>query len=566
MRDLLRLVGIAILVFAVVGFAMIYSRDSAFRYGVAAFLDGTGGAIRRGFSDLTGLGSSDNGPQLATTTLRIVRPSQTSWIGLTGFPDQTEVHFTVPRVGGYVDGRLDLRFDVQLAEGGDGRLSVAVNGERRSENVLDMGHNIHQISIPLTNADLLASKVVVELAARGTTNNGQLCPTGAVNSGSAINLLPESAMVLTTLQDVNDPQTALIAVPDPLLLYLGRDSNSQAIAMWAAQHLTRAGVATILVDDPLTPGRIIVSDKASAPEAVELDLGGNFVLNGLAGLRRAIEFHRADALVPAQLSDWPVTVTGLTTETMVRNFRGAKQWTIPYKIADLPGGLTPTRFELALRTSMLAEGDEWIVQVSLNGNLLQTVRLPGNVPDIGLAVELPLELQGLTNSLAVGLVDASPNQSVCGTLPDAQAQLLPTSRLTALGVQPTEGWHYLIGQLATAPVVVPGNYGLLNVNQATRIAAMLSQFMPAGVNAAFEAEGPAMMLTALSKNQLAQLLRAKKEADTAPERHDWLVTATGETGTNSLRLIDLQTQDEPTFLNQMESASVAILVQSHSSQ
>src|SRR5690554_7480825 len=155
MRDLLRLVGIAILVFAVVGFAMIYSRDSAFRYGVAAFLDGTGGAIRRGFSDLTGLGDSDNGPQLATTTLRIVRPSQTSWIGLTGFPDQTEVHFTVPRVGGYVDGRLDLRFDVQLAEGGDGRLSVAVNGERRSENVLDMGHNIHQISIPLTNADLL---------------------------------------------------------------------------------------------------------------------------------------------------------------------------------------------------------------------------------------------------------------------------------------------------------------------------------------------------------------------------------------------------------------------------
>src|SRR5690606_9639739 len=130
----LRLLGIAILVFAIVGFAMIYSRDSAFRYGVASFLSGTSGAVSRGFSDLTGLGQGDE-PRLTNTILHVARPMRTRWVGLSGFPDQTAVHFSVPQIGGYVDGRLELRFDVQLAQGGDGLLSIAVNGERRSEIV-----------------------------------------------------------------------------------------------------------------------------------------------------------------------------------------------------------------------------------------------------------------------------------------------------------------------------------------------------------------------------------------------------------------------------------------------
>ena len=562
MRDLLRLLGIAILVFAIVGFAMIYSRDSAFRYGVAAFFSGTVGAISRGFSDLTGLGRGADGPDLETTTLRIVRPSQTSWMGLTGFPDQTDVHFSVPQVGGYVDGRLDLRFDVQLAQGGDGLLSIAVNGERRSEIVLDTGHNAYDVSVPLTHADLLADRVVVELAARGTTNSGQICPSDASNSGSAVSLLPESAMVLTTLQEANDPQTALIAAPDPLLLYLGADKESQAIALWAAQHMARAGVPSTLVDDPLTPGRVVVTDLVSAPEAVDLDVGGNIVLNGSAGLRRAIEFHRADALAPAMLSDWPVTVAELTTETMARAFRGSKRWTIPYQIADLPGGLTPTSFELALRTSLLAADNEWIVRVSLNGNLLQTVRLPGNVPDIRLPVQLPVELQGLANSILVELIDTSPNQGVCRAAPDAQAQLLPASSLTAFGAQPAEGWGALVRQLASAAFVVPGNHGLLNANQATRVAATLAQFLPAGANVAFESDAPSMTLTVMDKNQLAAVLQQRQLTDAGSGQRLWVITSRGGSATDSLGLHDLQAQDQAALLDQMHSTSMAILVQS----
>ena len=565
MRDVLRLLAIAVLVFAIVGFAMIYSRDSAFRYGVSSFLSGTGGAVSRSFSDLTGLGRSNGEAALEPTSLRIVRPNQTSWVGLAGFPDQTSVHFSVPQLGGYLEGRLDLRFDVQLAQGGDGLLSIAVNGERRSEIVLNTGHNAYDVEIPLTLTDLLSDRVVVELAARGTTNSGQICPTDSANSGSAVSLLPESALVLTTLQEANDPETSLIAAPDPLQLYLGRDTHSQAVTIWAAQRLRRLGVPALIVDDAVAPGRIVVRDVVDAVEAVELDSSGTISLNGMVGLDRAVDFHRADPFTPAVTSHWPVSVEGLTSETMARNFRGSKRWTIPYDIADLPGGLTPTRFDLALRTSLLADGEEWIVRVSLNGNLLSTQRFDGTNPDIKLAVDLPHTMQRLSNALLVELIDTSPNESICRAAPDAQAQLLPESRLIATGEQPTEGWGALVRELADAPFVVPGNHGRLSVNQATRVAAALEQFLPAEANVAFTADGPAMTLTVVTRDQLEEVLQARQQSS-APEQRLWAVTAANMATTDTLGLTDLTTQDPAALLAQMRPTSMAILVQSAPAQ
>ncbi len=562
MRDLLRLLGVAILVFAIVGFAMIYSRDSAFRYGVAAFVSGTGGAISRGFVDLTGFGSDGTAPRLETTTLRIGRARPTRWVGLTGFGDQAAVRFSVPLVGGFVDGQLELRFDAQLAQGSTGLLSIAVNGRPRSEIVLDAGHNAYDVDIALTQSDLLADSVLVELASRGTTSNGQMCPSEAANAGIAVSLLPESAIVLTTLQAQRDPQTALIAAADPLRVYLGESPHDQIIAIWGAQHMARAGVSAILVDDAVTPGRIMITDETAATDAVELDAGGNIVLNGALGLRRAIEFRRAES--PDLIDGWPVPVAGLTTDITARSFNGTKSWTIPYPIADLPGGLTPTRFELALRTSPLADGNEWIVRVSLNGNLLEAVRLPGNEPDISLAVDLPLALQGLDNSIAVELVDTSPVQGPCRTAPDAQAQLMPQSRLVASASQPTTGWGELVRRLATAPSVTPGNQSRLNASQATRLAAGLAQFLPVEANVTFQPEAPPMTLTAVSKNKLAAMLQ--KPDMIGSEQETWILTSRGGTAADSLVLHDLQTLDPAMVLDQMHSTSLAVVVQSPSAQ
>lgn len=561
MRDLLRLVGIAILVFAVVGFAMIYSRDSAFRYGVAAFLSGSSGAITRGFSDLTGIGRDDAGPQLETTVLRMARAHQSSWVGLIGFGDETTVHFPVPAIGGFVDGRLDLLFDVQLAQGGNGLLSVAVNGERRSEIVLDSGHNSYELSLPLSASDLLADRVELVLASQGSTNSGQICATRSDNAGSVVSLQPESKIVLTSLQDVNDPQTALLAAEEPLQIYLGTDPEEQMVAIWAAQHMARAGVSTILVEDAQTPGRVIVTEDDSAPNAVVLDYGGNIVLNGTPGLRRAIEIRRTDQ--PDLISDWPISVASLTLDTKARNFTGSKRWSIPYRIANLPGGLTPTGFELALRASLLAEGYEWVVRVSLNDNLLHSARLPGNVPDIVLPVDLPTDLQGLENTIVVELVDTSPGQGACQEPPRAQAQLLPNGRLLASGAQPTDGWRALVRQLAAAPFVTPGNQGRIHATQATRLAAGLAQFLPVAANVTFTPESPPMTLTAVTRDELAQII--KERANDASSPQAWIVTSRGGTAAESLVLHELH-NDPAAVLAHTDPTSMAILVQSPAAQ
>lgn len=556
MRDLLRLLGIAILVFLLVGFAMIYSRDSGFRYGVSSFLSGTGGAISRGFADLVGSGGGA-GEQLEMASLRITRPDQSRWVGLAGFPDQTEVHFPMPRLGGHVEGRFDLLFDVQLAQGGDGLLTINVNGERRSEIVLNTGNNGYEVSIPLQPSDFLGERIVLGLAARGTTNSGQICPTDAANSGSAISLLPESALVLNTLQAASEPETALIATPEPLRIYLGDDRRAQTAAVWAAQHMARAGVLSEFVDDPLMPGKIIVTDLQGAP--VGLDLGGNIILNGAAGVNRAIDFHRADAMAPATVSGWPIGAGQLTTETMARNFRGSKRWVLPYKIADLPGGLTPTRLDLALRTSLLAADYEWVVRVSLNGNLLETSRLPGNVPDIRLSIDMPTNLQGLNNSLLVELVDTSPNQSICRAAPDAQAQLLPETVLALSGPQPQSGWGALVRKLSQAEAIAPGNRGLVNIDQARRAAAMLMQFLPADGNVAFAPDGLPMTIAVLDKAAMGSFLET---FDKDRSGQTWYINAVSGNPVNPLGLYDLASVDTEALLAAMHPSAVVIIVQS----
>lgn len=554
---------LAVLVAAVVGFTMIYSRDSGFRYGVAAFLSGTGGAVTRAVSDLTGNGQAE-GPVVANTTLRVVRPSQASWIGLSGFPDEIAVRFPVPYVGGYNSGALELHFDSQLAQGGDGLLTISVNDDRRAQIVLDTGHNTYDVNIPLTLSDMLADTVVLQLSARGTTNSGQICSVDAANSGSAISLLPASAMVLSAMREINDPQTSLMALPDPLLLYLGTTEVAQVLAIGAAQRLARDGVPFTLVEDAALPGRIIVTDNGGEP--VQIDTMGNVILNGEAGLQRAIAFRRADAVAPQTIADWPVGVAKLTADTVAQNFRGTTRWTIAYDIADLPGGLMPTQLELALRTSLLADDLDWIVRVSLNGNMVQTARLPGNVADIRIPIDLPIDLQGLSNALVVELIDTSPNQNICGAAPAAQAQLLAESSLSAPGAQPVDGWGAMVRRLATASAVAPGRQGTIDASQATRLAAMLAQFLPAQLNYVLEPDPTALTLTMVDKDSLAELLLSTGVAGAAKGTQSWLITATGGTAKDPLGLNDLATLDQSALLNRMSPTSLAILVQTPPSQ
>lgn len=563
MRDVVRLALVAILAFALVGTAMVYSRGGDLGSNVAGLADQVRTAVSNVVApsdavDTTTTGSTDT----AAAELKVLRPLQGSWLGLAGFPDETQIRFAVPSGVGFSSGSLNLAFETELAEHGDGRMTVAVNGRDREQVVLNSGKATHAVQIPLDAADLLGEEVEVTLTGRGNTNSGQICPTDAANSGSAVTLLPESAMTLVTYDDINDPETALIAATGPMNLLPGLATADQAAVLWADQQLRRAGIASVLEGGEQNGTRVLVSNAGIAPVA---RLGDNsFQLGGQAGVERLVALRAAERQVPAVATLWPVSAATLGSETIVKNFRGTKRWTIDYKLADLPGGLMPSRLNLAIKMSELAEDRDWVLRVSLNSNLLESRRVDGKDKAIDLPIELPSDQQGLVNRIQIELVDTSPNESICRAGPDAQAQLLPTTTLTP-GTQPTTGWSPLVRDLANAATIGLSVEGKLNAAEASRASAMLAQFLPAGAKMAFGDDTAPVSLTVVTEDTLSDALRkvswlTPDSAGTAGSGK-LLVLSSQPGAQDPITLHDLSKTDLGTLIAGMKRSDVAILIQ-----
>jgi len=566
MRDLLRLALVAILAFAVVGTAMVYSRGGDLGESVVALADQARTAVTNLAGgnnppvDATVTGSTD----VAATELKVLRPLQRNWIGLAGFPDETQIRFAVPPGVSFTSGELNLAFQSELAEHGDGRMTIAVNGRDREQVVLNSGKASHAVKIALDASDLLGEEVNVTLIGRGNTNSGQICPTDAANSGSAVTLLPESALSLVTYDKIDDPETALIAASGPMNLVPGLSAADAAAALWADQQLARAGIASTLDSADQMGTRVLVANVGAAPVSRLSDT--SFQLAGQPGVERLIALRAAERQAPALATHWPVDAATLGSETIVKNFRGSKRWTIDYKLADLPGGLMPGRLNLAVKMSELAEDRDWVLRITLNNNLLDSRRIDGKAKSIDLPIDLPADQQGLANRIQIELVDTSPNESICRAGPDAQAQLLPTTTLTP-GVQPSEGWGPMVRELANAASVGLVVEGKLNAAESSRASAMLAQFLPAAARMAFSDDKAAVSLTVVTESTLADALRKVSllTPDSAAKAGAGkLLILSAQAGSfDPIAIHDLDRTDLSSLIAGMKRSDVAFLVQRH---
>jgi len=566
MRDLLRLALVAILAFAVVGTAMVYSRGGDLGESVVALADQARTAVTNVAGgnnppvDATVTGSTD----VAATELKVLRPLQRSWIGLAGFPDETQIRFAVPPGVSFTSGELNLAFQSELAEHGDGRMTIAVNGRDREQVVLNSGKASHAVKIALDASDLLGEEVNVTLIGRGNTNSGQICPTDAANSGSAVTLMPESALSLVTYDKIDDPETALIAASGPMNLVPGLSTADAAAALWADQQLARAGIASTLDSADQMGTRVLVANVGAAPVSRLSDT--SFQLAGQPGVERLIALRAAERQAPALATHWPVDAATLGGETIVKNFRGSKRWTIDYKLADLPGGLMPGRLNLAVKMSELAEDRDWVLRITLNNNLLDSRRIDGKAKSIDLPIDLPADQQGLANRIQIELVDTSPNESICRAGPDAQAQLLPTTTLTP-GVQPSEGWGPMVRELANAASVGLVVEGKLNAAESSRASAMLAQFLPVAARMAFGDDKAAVSLTVVTESTLTDALRKVSllTPDSAAKAGAGkLLILSAQAGSfDPIAIHDLDRTDLSSLIAGMKRSDVAFLVQRH---
>jgi hypothetical protein len=227
--------------------------------------------------------------------------------------------------------------------------------------------------------------------------------------------------------------------------------------------------------------------------------------------------------------------------------------------------MMPTRLDLALKTSELVAGSEWVVRVSLNNNLLETRRFDGKIGDIALPIALPIERQGLVNSIQIELVDTSPNDSICRAAPDAQAQLLPETKLTAGEAQPVDGWGATVRQLAAAPSIDLTVEGSLDAAGASRAAAMLGQFLPVRSTVTFGDDASPMRLTVVDANAIGEAMRLSANLGVAPgsvaSKGQLLVmSSTSLTGTD-IAVHRLEDADSAALASALKRDDVAILVQ-----
>ncbi|MGB3338804.1 MAG: hypothetical protein WBA73_16635 [Devosia sp.] len=498
MRDLFRLLAVAAMSLAIVGVAMIYSRGGDLVSVTQTVTDGVTGVVADVSQRIAGsepVEETEPGYGLSLT-----RPGAARWAGLAGFPDQAEVSFPMPGGVHYLSGALNLHFDTHLAAHGDGLMTLSVNGSPRGQIVLDSGRSSHQVRIDLTPADLASNRVVLQMSGRGTTGAGQTCPGDAANSGSAVTLTPDSRLELSADQPPGDAIQALAAAPRPFVLIADGTPEGMAFAIWANQQFNRAGLSARLGEAGAGETPIRLSMLAGIADA----LGA--VLVGQAAVDQVIA--AAGEILPAPRA-WPVSVGDLGAETTVKTFRGSRRWTIPFNAADLPGGALPEKFRLRMATTPLAKGNDWIIRIALNGNLIEARRLDGSTDAVALTFALPAERLLPRNALVLELVDTTPFESICGRA-DAQAQLLPESMMSD-SAPASLAWASLIENLAAVPEVSFHARESLSPAQASRAGDLLATLLPRSMRLSPQADSPVV----LSVTDRANL--GRRLADIAPD-------------------------------------------------
>lgn len=492
MRDLFRLIAIGLVSFTIVGLAMVYTRGGDVGTAFRSVTDGVTNVASGIGSSLTGAASAE-APAASTHVFTVARPKAAAWVGLAGFPDQSEIVFPVPRDGNYLSGALNLVFDTQLTEHGDGLLTLSVNGTPRGQLVLDSGRHTHQARIELTAADLSGDRVVLMMAGRGTTNSGQICPTDAANSGSAVTLAADSNLELVSPTAPTDSVGVLLASPGTLALQPGSNEGDVALAIWANQQLVRGGMDARLSNGG--PGETLVTVTSHA-----ITPAGTNATNVLAGERAVAALISAGGTRLQLPVEGPVTVADLGAETIVKSFRGSRRWTVPFAAADMPGGALPEQFALRLKVTPLAGNYDWVVRLTLNGNLIETHRVAGSSDRLAFNVTLPPERMLPVNALIVELVDSTPNEGICTRAPDAQAQLLPESALFDTAPADAE-WAKLIERLAASSGIAIDANGL-GLAEARRASEMLSLVLPRQAAPRFDGIGP-ILLKAVARDWVA---------------------------------------------------------------
>lgn len=371
-----------------------------------------------------------------------------------------------------VDSRVDhahllLAGRAQVAEASTVFLRVLADGESVYVDELKPGNHDVKAEILLPPGVLDDGSVTVQMRLTGALDEGTCNPTNEL--GSFVLLDPAETRIEATLYNpVYSVRDAVGALNRDVTLEVAAPKEDRAWFETAARMgvaLTQRGYRVsyhAVADSP--PGnwrsRILLGpvDRLTelgwtAPEDAgprtwqvgRIDDTAVLALTDPAA-QAAAPFLLTDAVTTADSAanesrvDSPeepvgdaVSLAPLGMDTAVQRIGDRRVWRTPYWLTELPGGRVPREVRLQLRLPLIGEEARWMVQIQLNGQLLDSVQLAGGSATQDVTVPIPEGIEALRNDLAVTLLRDRDLVGCTTRSPSYDVQLLPTSSLVLGG-------------------------------------------------------------------------------------------------------------------------------------
>lgn len=371
-----------------------------------------------------------------------------------------------------VDSRVDhahilLAGRAQVAESSTVFLRVLADGESVYVNELNPGNHDVKADILLPPGVVDDGSVTVQMRLTGALDEGTCNPTNEL--GSFVLLDPVETRIEATLYNpLHSVRDAVGALNRDVTLELAAPKEDRAWFETAA----RMGVALIqrgyrvsyhtAADSPtgnwrsrilLGPADRLTELGWTAPQDADsptwqvgrIDDTAVLALTDPAA-QAAAPFILTDAVTTADRAanesrvDSPeepvgdaVSLAPLGMDTSVQRIGDRRGWRTPYWLTELPGGRVPREVRLQLRLPLIGEEARWMVQIQLNGQLLDSVQLTGGSATQDVTVPIPEGIEALRNDLAVTLLRDRDLVGCNTRSPNFDVQLLPSSSLVLGG-------------------------------------------------------------------------------------------------------------------------------------
>lgn len=442
----MRLIGIGLLAFLLVGAALLFSKLSVWGNSqrvIGEFIQGTQLVFE------TQQAVDSNGETEAT----IMRAGSNQPLLLTGLPSYQTAAFFMPITARPTSGYLQLDATLQIAKGVEGVLRVSIDNVKKGEILLPVGQVRKSLKIPLSPAELIREKLVVSISLQG---NG-------ANSACSIDTGVEAVVEIETTSAI------FVKLSEPI------ETAYDRVKAWG--NVTRVmWPHWIKPDDGLRRFVEATQLLRDGFEAVYVDQHSDDALN-TAQLRELRQSIGKSQLEPEHVV-WPKPIDMKGPNAGLRRFFRTTSWRETHALRSKNSGLLLKHLNLDLYLGRQSDNAKWSVIVTLNKRLVHENLVDAIGANYSKVVDLPLNFQQLNNVIEITVSSTYFADGECDSGPELTAELLPQTSLEASETEYFDPLTELRGDLDEFETLTVGFAKQLNAAEASVATSLLASFLP----------------------------------------------------------------------------------------